>query len=139
MPMNIFDIEKLPYSEFGSIITRKVRLVISPETTGEDRVAIVHVNIPPGGISDGHLHHESDEYILFDNDGAVILDGKRYEVIKGSLVRAVKGVMHECINTSNNKELNLTCVFVPPFEPYGSYPELIKRTKDFLKNKGTNE
>ncbi|MCX6219637.1 MAG: hypothetical protein NTZ69_01460 [Bacteroidia bacterium] len=66
--MDIFDINKLPYSEFGSLIKRKVRLVISPETTGEEKVAIVHVNIPPGGISDGHLHRESDEYILFDKE-----------------------------------------------------------------------
>ncbi len=84
------------------------------------------------------MHHECDEYILFDNDGAVILDGKRFEVNKGSLIHAVKGVVHECINTSNNEELNLACVFVPPFEPYGFYPELIKRTKDFMNNAGAN-
>ncbi len=131
--MNIFDINKMPYAEFGNTIKRKVRLVISPDTTGEERMAIVQVNIPPGGISEGHLHLESDEYILFDNDGAVILDGKRREVFKGSLIHAVKGVMHECVNTSTDKELNLTCIFVPPFEPYGQYPELIKKTKDFLQ------
>ena len=136
--MNIFNIDKLPYTEFGSGITRKVRMVISPETTGEDKVVIVHVNIPPGGISDGHLHYESDEYILFDNDGAVVLGGMRHEVKKGTLVHAVKGVMHECINTSSDKELNLFCVFVPPFKPYGSYPELIERTKDFLKENITS-
>jgi len=135
--MNIFDIEKLPYVEFGSKITRKVRIVISPETTGETRLAIVQVNIPPGGISDGHMHDKSDEYIYFDNDGAVILDGIRHEVKRGSLVQAVKGVIHECINTSSEKELNLFCVFVPPFEPYGSYPELIESTKNFLKDKIT--
>ncbi|MDP3444737.1 MAG: hypothetical protein Q8T08_17915, partial [Ignavibacteria bacterium] len=84
--MNIFNIKKQPYSEFGSGIKRKVRIVISPETTGEDRVEIVHVNIPPGGISDGHLHCESDEYIIFDNDGEVVLDGVRHEVKKDSLV-----------------------------------------------------
>lgn len=135
--MNIIDIEKLPYSEFGSRITRKVRLVISPETTGEERLAIVKVNIPPGGISNGHMHNKSDEYIYFDNDGAVILNGVKHEVKKGSLVHAVKGVLHECINTSSEKELNLFCVFVPPFEPYGSYPELIERTKNFLKDNNT--
>ena len=131
--MNIFDINKMPYAEFGSTIKRKVRLVISPDTTGEERVAIVQVNIPPGGISEGHLHLESDEYILFDNDGAIILDGKRHKVFKGSLIHAVKGMMHECVNTNSDKELNLTCIFVPPFEPYGLYPELIKKTKDFLQ------
>jgi quercetin dioxygenase-like cupin family protein len=136
--MNIYDVENMPYAEFGSSIKRKVRLVISPDTTGEEGVAIVQVNIPPGGISEGHLHRDCDEYILFDNEGAVILDGLRTAVNKGSLIHAVKGVMHECINTSENKDLNLTCVFVPPFKPYGSYPDLIKRTKDFLKDTGTN-
>jgi len=131
--MNIFDIEKMPFNEFGSIIKRKVRIVISPETTGEGRVAMVHVNIPPGGISEGHIHYESDEYIYFDSDGAVILDGIRHEVKEHGLIHAVKGVTHECINTSDDKELNLFCVFVPPFQPYGSYPALIERTKDFLK------
>lgn len=130
--MNIFNIEKMPYAEFGNLLPRKVRLMISPETTGEERVVMVHVNIPPGGISEGHAHDESDEYIYFDNDGAVILDGIRHDIMRHSLVHAVKGVTHECINTSKNEELNLFCVFVPPFKPYGSYPELIKRTQDFL-------
>lgn len=137
--MNIFDVGKMPYAEFGSTVKRKVRLVISPATTGEERVAIVQVNIPPGGISEGHLHRDCDEYILFDHEGAVILDGIRHVVNKGNLIHAVKGVMHECINTSIDKDLNLTCVFVPPFEPYGSYPELIKRTKDFLNEKSKGE
>lgn len=136
--MSILNIEKLPYSEFGSIIPRKVRIVVSPETTGEDNVVIVHVNIPAGGISDGHVHYESDEYIYFDNDGAVILDGMRHEVKRNSLVHAIKGVTHECINTSTDKELNLFCIFVPPFKPYGSYPELIERTNDFLKGNITH-
>lgn len=131
--MKIFEIWKLPFAEFGTGIKRKVRLVVSPETTGENRVVIVHVNIPPGGISDGHLHPDSDEYIYFDGQGAVILDGIRKEVKKGTMVHAIKGVMHECINTSRKRELSLLCIFVPPFKPYGSYPELIEKTRDFLK------
>lgn len=131
--MNILDIEKLPYSEFGTGKKRKIRLVVSPDTTGEDKVVIVHVTVPPGGISEGHIHTDCDEYIYFEGDGAVILNSERSEVKKGSLIHAVKGLMHECINTSPDKNLILLCIFVPPFKPYGPYPELINKTKHFLK------
>jgi uncharacterized cupin superfamily protein len=134
--MKILEIDKMPYVEFGRGIKRRVRIVVSPQTTGEDKVGIVYVNIPPGGKSEGHVHNDCDEYIKFDADGAVILDGVRQEVKKGSLIHAVKGVNHECVNTSSHGELNLFCVFVPPFEPYGSFPELIEKTKEYLKRNG---
>jgi mannose-6-phosphate isomerase-like protein (cupin superfamily) len=132
--MNIIDTFQLPFVEFGHFIKRKVRLIISPQTTGEDRVAIVHVNLPPGGVSEGHSHEKSDEYIFFDNNGEVVLDGIKMTVKKGSLIYAAKGMSHECINTNKIEDLNLLCVFVPPFKPYGSYPELIRKTNEYLQS-----
>ena len=46
---------------------------------------------------------------------------------------APKGTIHECINTTEDKDLTLVCFFLPAFEPYGKYPELIEKTKAYIK------
>ena len=38
-----------PFAEFGSDPVRKVRILVSPQTTGEDRCSIVITSVPPGG------------------------------------------------------------------------------------------
>jgi quercetin dioxygenase-like cupin family protein len=130
--MNAYELNKFPNIEFGDEIKRKVRLIVSPETTGEERISIVSVNIPPGGISEGHVHHETDEYIYFDNSGTAEIDGEEISVNKNSIIFAPRGKKHECRNTSLKQDLNLLCIFTPPFKPYGKYPDLIEKTKIFL-------
>lgn len=131
--MVVFNIGEFPYTEFGEGLKRKVRLVMSPFTTGDERFSIVHVNVPPGGISEGHTHEDSDELIYFDNDGKAIVDNEEFIVEKNSLVLAPRGKKHECINTSKTEELNLLCFFIPFLKPYGAYNELIDKTRLFLK------
>jgi quercetin dioxygenase-like cupin family protein len=94
---------------------------------------IVHVVVPPGGISEGHTHPYSSEYIMFSIPGKAILDGKEYDVPKMGVVHAKPGVLHECRNTSETETMELYCVFTPPFEPYGIYPGLIEKTKASLE------
>ena len=130
--MNVYELNQFPNVEFGDEIKRKVRLIVSPETTGEASISIVSVNIPPGGISEGHVHHETDEYIYFDNCGIAEIDGEVISVNKNSLVFAPRGKKHECRNASLDQDLNLLCIFIPPFKPYGKYPDLIEKTKTFL-------
>ena len=135
--MHVFNINDFPYVEFGDKPRRKVRLVMSPYTSGKEGVTIVHIDIPPGGISEGHTHEECDEIIYFDIGGKTVIDGKEYAVQKNGIVFAPKGKKHECINTSEDTGLNLLCIFVPPFKPYGLYPELIEKTRSYLsKEKG---
>ena len=57
-----------------------MRLIVSPQTTGEERVSIVYTSVPPGAVSEGHIHEDFDEYIHFDIAGRVIVDGEAYEV-----------------------------------------------------------
>ena len=71
--------------------------------------------------------------IYFDIGGKFVIDGRDYEVKEKSIVLAPKGTSHECVNTSKDKELTLSCFFLPPFEIYGKYPELIKKTKEYLE------
>ncbi len=131
--MQIFNLEDFPFVEFGENPTRKIRLLASPETTGEQRCDIVVCTVPGGGISEGHTHPVSDEYIYFDIGGAVRLGGQEYPVKEKSVIHAKKGVLHECVNTSPDKVLTLVCFFVPAFAPYGKYPELIERTKEYIE------
>lgn len=132
--MEIYKIDDFPYIECGTEPKRLIRLIISQETTGEERFGIVHVVVPPKGVANSHRHDECDEIIYFLNDGKVILNDQKHIVPKNSIVVAKKGVWHECVNTSNTEELMLYCLFIPTFKPYGIYSKLIKLTKEFLKN-----
>lgn len=131
----IYDCKDFPAEYFGEGIVREVRLIVSPETTGDERLRIVTATVPAGAVSEGHVHPDADEYIMFDIAGKVILDGVEHEVPAGGLVHAISGVKHECVNTHPEKTLNLFCVFVPAFKPYGAYPQLIEKTKAYLDEK----
>jgi quercetin dioxygenase-like cupin family protein len=133
--MKVFNLKDFPFAEFGENPTRLIRLLVSPQTTGEQRCSIVIGSIPPGGISEGHTHNESDEYIYFDIGGKFIVDKEEYEVKEKSIAFAPRGAIHECINTARDKILTLVCFFLPAFEPYGKYPELIEKTREFIKKK----
>ena len=131
--MTIYPTQNFPYVEFGSDPARKVRLLVSPETTGDERCNIVVVTVPPGGVSEAHTHDASDEYIWFDIGGKALIDGVEYGVQEKGMILASKGKPHECTNISKDKDLTLVCFFVPAFAPYGKYPDLIQRTKQFLE------
>ncbi|MDO4371222.1 MAG: hypothetical protein Q4D43_07855 [Clostridia bacterium] len=128
----IYNCPEFPAQFFGEGIVREVRLIAAPETTGESRIRIVHTTVPAGGISDGHIHPDADEYIFFDIPGRVILDGVPYDVPAHGMVHAISGVNHECVNTDPAHTLHLLCLFVPAFKPYGGYPELIEKTKKYI-------
>jgi mannose-6-phosphate isomerase-like protein (cupin superfamily) len=131
--MGAICIDDLPCIEFGDAVKREVRLVVSPWTNPGGGAAVVHVTIPPGGISEGHVHPDCDEIIHFDRAGLVVIDGKETPVRKNSLVVAPKGCLHECRNTSPRQTLRLLCFFSPAFQPYGRYPELIEMTRAYLE------
>jgi len=128
----IYDCNAFPAQLFGEGIVREVRLIAAPETTGEERIRIVTTTIPSGGVSEGHIHPDADEYIYFDIGGKCILDGVEHDVPAGGMVHAITGVKHECSNPDPERTLHLLCIFVPAFKPYGAYPELIEKTKKYL-------
>jgi quercetin dioxygenase-like cupin family protein len=131
--MKIIEIKDLPHVLFGQAPCREIRLVASPWTTGA-AISIVHVVLPPGAISESHVHADSDEYILFDIGGLCVIDGIESAIKPGTVVLAQKGEKHECRNISQDSVLNLFCVFTPAFEPYGAYPDLIEQTKNYLQS-----
>ncbi len=130
--MNVFNLEDFPFVEFGNDPKRKVRILVSPHTTGEQRCSVVVSTVSPGGVSEGHVHDKSDEYIYFDIGGKFIVEGVEHAVKEKGLAFAPRGANHECINTAKDKDLNLLCFFLPPFELYGKYPELIEKTNELI-------
>ena len=128
----LYDTMRFPCEEFGEGVTRQVRLIISPQTTGEERVSLVYTIVPPGGLSEGHVHPDFDEYIFFESEGRAVLDGDAFDVPAKAVVHAKAGVKHECINSSEGEDLRLFCVFVPPLKPYGKYDSLIEKTNAYL-------
>jgi len=131
--MYVYNTDEFPYVEFGDEIKRQIRLVFSPDIGNEKSINIVICNIPPGGISEGHVHEDSDEIIHFGIAGEVKIDGETFPVPKNSFVLAPKGSNHECVNTSADEEMQLICIFLPAFKAYGKYPDLIDKTKEYLK------
>jgi len=131
--MIVYDTNKLPYVEFGDDIKRQIRLVFSPDIGNAKDINIVTATVPPGGISEGHTHPDCDEIIYFSIAGKAVVDGQEIDVPEKGFVYAKKNSVHECINTSDDTTLELLCIFTPAFKPYGKYPELIEKTKAFLK------
>ena len=132
----VYNSMDFPYAEFGEEIKREVRLVISPQTTGETRLSLVLTTLPAGAVSEGHVHDDFDEYIYFDIGGKVLLDGLAADVPPQGIVHAKAGVNHECVNASESDTLHLVCVFVPPLKPYGKYGGLIEQTNAYLAREG---
>ena len=128
----LYDTMRFPYEAFGEGVTRQVRLVVSPQTTGEDRASLVYTIVPPGGLSEGHIHPDFDEYIFFESKGRAVLNGETFDVPAKAVVHARAGVRHECVNTSGGEDLRLFCVFLPPLKPYGKYGSLIEKTNAHL-------
>ena len=133
--MYVYNTDEMPFVEFGDKIKRQIRMVFSPDIGNEENINIVMCDIPPGGISEGHVHDKSDEIIHFNIAGKVIIDGESFDVPKNGFVHAPQGSNHECVNTNKSENLQLLCVFLPAFELYGKYPELIKQTKEYIKAK----
>ena len=132
--MRVIKMDEFPFDEFGANPTREVRLPVSPETSG-DNMTITYVRVPPNGISEGHIHPDTNEYIYFDIGGAAIVDGVRFELPPHSIVLAQAGEKHECINTSSADELKLLCIYVPPLKLSGKFIELAEKTAAFLREK----
>ena len=128
----LYNTMNFPFEEFGEGITRQVRLVASPQTTGEERVSLVYTIVPPGAVSEGHVHPDFDEYIFFESAGHAIFDGEPFDVPAKAVLHVKAGVKHECMNISECEDLRLFCVFVPPLKPYAKYDALIARTKAYL-------
>jgi len=133
--VQMIELQSLPCEKFGDpgAEQREIRLPFSPQTTGGE-VTIVSCKLPPHGISEAHIHADCDEYILFSSDGEVVIDGKTIPVKGNTVVRAQRGESHECRNTSH-EAMYLYCVFSPALTPYGRYPQLIEKTKAFLKTR----
>ena len=136
--MKLIKIEALPFAAFGQGVCREIRLVASPWTTASDLI-IVHATLPPGSVSEGHIHPDADEYIHFDIGGACEVNGVVHTVPAGSVILARRGERHEARNTSQDQVLHLYCVFSPAFKPYGAYPELIESTQAFMRQQSETD
>lgn len=130
--MCVYDTDQFPYVEFGNDLKRQIRMIFSPDIGNAQGVNIVTATIPPGGISEGHTHPDSDEIIHFSIAGKAVIDGQELDVPANGFIFAGKNSVHECVNKSSSENLELICIFTPAFKPYGKYPELIERTRAYL-------
>jgi quercetin dioxygenase-like cupin family protein len=129
----VVDISGLPFVYRDPAPRRRVRLPLSPWTTGDERCLVTHVILDPGGISNGHVHGESDEIIYLSGPARVRLADEEYDLAGEGIVMAPRGVWHECANPSTTNCLTLVCFFQPPFKPFDVFVELIDATRRHLE------
>jgi quercetin dioxygenase-like cupin family protein len=134
--MPVYTNKDFPCVHFGQDEKQKreVRMLISPDIGNHDSITLVTVVMPPGGLSDAHMHEDSDEFMYFDGPAFTVIDGVRTEVPAGSVVHAPKGTKH-ATGSLSDQDINIICTFVPAIKPYGSYFELIEKTKEYLKTR----
>jgi quercetin dioxygenase-like cupin family protein len=134
--MPVYTNKDFPCVRFGQDEKQKreVRMLISPDIGNHDGITMVTVVMPPGGLSEAHIHDDNDEFMYFDGPGYTVIDGERFEVPANSVVHAPKGSLHACGSTCD-RGINIICTFVPALKPYGSFFELIKKTREYINTR----
>lgn len=138
---DIFDIESFPYMDRGMPNDkgqfRKLRIIASPYTT-EDDFAVVHVQVPKGTSSPGHIHPDFEEVILFKKSAKVKLnDEEVYAVPENGIFVVRSGVYHEILASEFGDSENL-CLYLPKSEHFNLPESLIKETNEYLYLRSQN-
>ena len=111
---------------------RNFRLVLAPELGNESRLTLIYVSLPPGKMSDYHMHEDNDELMYYLGNAESVIEGVKYNIKKNTVVIVQKGEKHQNINNNKRNTLNILCIFLPAIRPFGSLNELIKITKKYL-------
>lgn len=100
---------------------RDLRLVVTPETIGAERLSIAIMNcFPRATLRPVHAHKDTEEVILvLAGQGEVWIDGERSSFKEGDAVLFPANSKHQLRNTGDT-DLVTASIFSPPTEP-GSY------------------
>lgn len=131
---DIITINEYPYLERGMPNeqgqTRKIRCLMAPELTG-DPFAVVHVAVPMGTTSPGHIHPDFDEIIFFPKAGRVRIEDTVYDVPANGVYIARRGIWHEIL-ASETEDTENYCVYTPFSDKFQLPEALIIITKEYL-------
>jgi quercetin dioxygenase-like cupin family protein len=103
---------------------RKLRMVLSPETTGTKELSFLHVEFEPGASNELHTHEGIETMLVLRGGGRFMVDGKSSPFKAGDMLVAPAGVPHQ-IFTETEGPTEIACTYVPPLPP--SFLEQVKR------------
>ncbi|GEM_PF-2983879 len=109
---------------------RKLRLVLSPETTGTKELSFLHVEFDPGASNELHTHEGIETMFVTRGGGRFVVDGKSSSFSAGSMLVAPAGVPHQ-IFTGTEGPTEIACTYVPPLP--SSFLEQVKRAAEKAK------
>jgi mannose-6-phosphate isomerase-like protein (cupin superfamily) len=132
MPQFVFNGWELPSVKADPPRERFLKLISCPEVTGYDKATILFSHIPAGSGTGLHTHPDSDEIMFFVGRGEGAIGGEKFKLETDSVLVVLKGVEHECRNTST-ETLKIYCVYIPPLKLSPMLAELAENTKKHLK------
>lgn len=109
---------------------RQIRVVASPATTG-DKFAIVHVFVPMGTSSPGHIHPDFEEIMYFEKATKVKINDQIYDVPAGGTYIARRGEWHE-VMSSEDGDNNCFNVYLPFSEEFNLPKDAEEKMKAYL-------
>ncbi len=92
---------------------RTMYLLVEPDRTGTNAVAMGIEDFDVGGSTPDHAHAHSDEiFFVISGTGRVVMDGAATEVGPGDAIWIPRSVRHQLLNTGTTV-LRTTWTFVP--------------------------
>ncbi len=124
---------------------RNRKLLISPFTTGEP-IMILKTTIFPTEekrprpskqyLHDvGHKHEWAEEVMIYDEPAVACADDIVFDIPRGGAYAAKPGCWHGSAPADSTVGMTITCIFTPsiPEDQDPDYPELIRKTREYLK------
>ena len=92
---------------------RTMYLLVEPERTGTNAVAMGIEDFDVGGSTPDHAHQHSDEiFFVISGVGRIVVDGRSQDVGPGDAIWIPRGARHQLLNTGSSV-LRTTWTFVP--------------------------
>ena len=126
---------EFPSIKSDSPNARSMKIIVSPEVNGYNEATVLFAYIPPGSSTGRHTHPGDEIIYIIGGRGEGYVGDEVTKLEADSVILALRGVEHECRNTSETETLKLFCVFIPPLEPSPLLEKLIDKTREYLKGK----
>lgn len=80
-----------------------------------NNLQLVLMSLKPNEEIGFEIHNENDQFFRFEQgQGKAIVGDKEYTLSDGVVLIVPKGVNHNIINTSNDKDLKFYTIYTPP-------------------------
>jgi len=107
---------------------RILKVLLSPENTGSNRLTLLFAILTPGSRSPLHDHENSETMYITSGRGHGRIDDHDFEVEPDMVVYAAPHVKHQLVNTSD-ETMKILCIHIPSV-PKKYTQEMIRQAQD---------